>query len=52
MANILPVEIDKSTKELVHDHGSFALVKMLPLQNEVEQLAALAVSSKKNERTT
>ena len=48
VTDLLVVEVRQRGQELMHDHGCLALGQMLALQNEVEELAALAVPTSDN----
>jgi len=43
VADPLAVQVHQSRQELSHDQGRLSLAQMLPLDDEVEKLASLAV---------
>lgn len=43
MADVVAVEVDEGTEQLLHDHGSLFLSQMLPVDDKVEKFAALAI---------
>jgi hypothetical protein len=46
VADIVAVEVDKGTEQLLHDHCSFFLSQMFSLNNKVEEFATLAIPTK------
>jgi len=43
VADVVAVEVDEGTEQLLHDHGSLFLSQMLPVDDKVEKFAALAI---------
>ena len=43
MRNIVLMEVHERTQQLLHDAGGLFLCQMLAVENEMEQLASLAV---------